>query len=52
MLNELRSHKWDGDLDRMEEFAATFGDPLTKRLDAGFIAMGSALGALFALILG
>ena len=45
-------HKWDGDLDKLERFASTVGDSCTRRMDIGFIALGSALFALMALAFG
>jgi hypothetical protein len=45
-------HKWDGDLDRVERFASTFGDSFTRKMDMGFIALASALFALFGLLFG
>lgn len=44
-------HKW-GDLDRLEQFASTFGASYTRRMDMGFIALGSALFALIGLLFG
>ena len=45
-------HRWDGDLDRLERFASTFGDSYTRKMDMGFIALASALFALFGLLFG
>lgn len=48
----VRLHRWDGDLDRVERYASTFGDSYTRKMDMGFIALGSALCALFGLMFG
>ncbi len=45
-------HRWDGDLDRLERFASTFGEGYVRKLDMGFIALGSALCALAGLVFG
>ncbi len=45
-------HTWDGDLDRLERFASSFGESYMRKLDMGFIALGSALCALMGLMFG
>lgn len=45
-------HAWDPELDRLEDFAAHIGERYSKHMDAGSIALGSAMGALLALSLG
>ncbi len=45
-------HKRDADLDRIERFASTFGERYTRKMDMGFIALGSALCALAGLLFG
>lgn len=45
-------HKWDPDLDRLEDFASNLGTGYTKRLDVGLLAMGAGLLALLALAIG
>lgn len=45
-------HEWDADLDRLEDFASHLGERYAKYMDVGFIALGSAMGALLALSFG
>jgi hypothetical protein len=54
-LDELIRHReewrqrWGRTLDRLEEFASTFGRAYVNRLDAGILALGSGVIALVAL---
>ena len=45
-------HKWDPELDRLEDFASNVGMSYIKRLDGGLLAMGAGLLALIALAIG
>ncbi len=52
-------HKWDPQLDRLEEFASTVGVDYTqrvgsyaRRLDSGLLAIAGGLAALIALAMG
>lgn len=45
-------HLTGADLDRLEDYASHFGEPLLRHLDSGFIALGAAISAVVVLTLG